>query len=109
MSWAAGMLDEQVVIRRKTLVDDGYGGSTMATADFATVFAHVKPLTGREREQSSRPEGVASYLVVIRNRDDLLDDDVIRWRGRDMNIRFIRNKGPRTAWLEIEADIGVVI
>jgi SPP1 family predicted phage head-tail adaptor len=106
MAWASGMLDERVTFRRKTLAKDNYGGSVTTWADYATAWAHVRPLTGREREAAMRPEGVEAYLVVVRNRSDLQDDDVIRWRSRDMNIRFIRNRGPRTAWLEIEADMG---
>lgn len=107
--WSAGMLDKRITFRRKTSVKDGLGGAVTTYADYKPAWAHIRPLSGREREQAQRAEGVRLYLVVVRNRDDLLDDDVIRWRGRDMNIRFIRNKGPRTAWLEIEAETGAPV
>ncbi len=109
MAWSIGMLDQRVTIRRKTSTKDGAGGSVTAWSDYTTVWAHVRPLRGRERDQAMRTEGVADYLVVIRNRDDLLDDDVIHWRGRDFNIRFPMAKGPRTPWLEIEAELGAPV
>lgn len=105
----AGELDQRIAFRRKTLTSDGLGGSELVFADYASAWARVKPLSGRERQQSQRPEGVKAYEIVVRNRDDILDDDVIRWRGRDMNIRFIREKGPRDSWLYIEAEMGAPI
>ena len=66
----------------------------------------MRPLTGREREHAGRREATADYLVVIRARDDLVEANRLGWEGRKLNIVFIRNRGTRTQFLEIEAVLG---
>lgn len=102
-----GELDQRVVFQRKTRTQDGAGGAAKSWSDVATVWAHVRPLRGRERQDGGRAEGVREYLVVVRWRDDLLDGDRIEWRGRYLNIRFPQDRGRRSEYLEIEAEMGV--
>lgn len=106
MPYTLGELKERITLERKTKTRDGAGGATVTWASYATVWALVRPMTGRERESAMRTEARAEYLVVIRNRDDILESDRIGWRGRKLNIAFLKNKGPRTAFLEMEAEIG---
>lgn len=105
-AWSSGMLNQRVTFRRVTMTGDGVGGATTTWTDLFTLWACVQPLRGREREQSMRDEARADYLIVVRNRDDLRATDVAEWRGRTLNLRFIRDRGPRTGWLEIEAELG---
>lgn len=107
MAYQSGQLDQRVTFKRRSKRPDGYGGNTVTVSEVATVWAYVRPLNGTEREQAQRQEGIASYMIVIRNRDDLLDTDTAVWRGREFNLRFRRDQGPRPQWLEIEADKGV--
>lgn len=103
----AGDLDERVTFKRLTSTPDGEGGSTESWASVATVYAKVKPITGDESQQTMRTEATRRYLVTIRYRSDFREEDRIEWRDRKMNIRVIRDMGPRATWLEIEADLGV--
>lgn len=109
----AGDLDQRVELRRRTLTPDGSGGATSSVSTYATVWANVRPMTGRERERSQRMEATADYVVTIRDRSDVLESDEILWLltagNRSMNIRFVRNDGPRHAFLEIEAEMGAEI
>lgn len=107
MSYRPGELRERVTIRRTTQAADAYGALVATDTDVATVWALVRPMTGRERSASQQTEAVAMYLVVMRYRDDLRDDDVLVWRGYTFNIRFIKDRGPRAMYLEIEAERGV--
>jgi SPP1 family predicted phage head-tail adaptor len=102
----AGALDQRIELKRKTRTPDGSGGATTTTPTYATVWANVRPMTGRERERSQRAEASSDYVITIRNRADMLESDLITWRGRTLNIRFIKNQGPRFAFLEIEAELG---
>ena len=104
--YQAGQLDQRIQLQSKTRTADGVGGATTAWATYATVWAHIRPLSGRERENAMRTEGKADYLVVLRYRSDITETHRILWRGRYLNIRFPKNMGPRTAWLEIEAEQG---
>lgn len=104
---ALGDLDQRISLRRKTLTrEKTAGGATAAVAAYATVWAKVAPMKGRESNQAMRTAGTADYLVVVRNRSDVQDDDQILWRSRVMNIRFVRRAGPREHFLEIEATMG---
>lgn len=109
MSYRAGELRERVTFRRKSEETDEYGTVSETLSDIATVWAHVRPMSGRERTQAQQLEANANYLVVVRNRDELTEADVVVWRGDTMNIRFIKDRGPRSLYLEIEAERGVAI
>lgn len=104
-----GELSQRVTFKRKAQTTDEYGTVSEALTDVATVWAHVRPMSGRERVQAQQVEANANYLVVVRNRDDLTEADVIVWRGQNLNIRFIKDRGPRAMYLEIEAERGVAV
>lgn len=101
-----GKLDEQISLQRVTLTNDGQGGQTGSWAEYAAVWAQVRPMKGGERQASERQEAVSDYVVTVRYRSDIRHADKIVWRSRDLNIRFIRDGGPRAQYLEIEAELG---
>lgn len=106
MPYRLGELDQRITIKRKALARDGAGGATQSWTTLVTLWALVRPMSGGERNAAMRNEARADYLVVIRWRDDLRAGDRIEWRGRYMNIRFLKNRGPREQFLEIEAEMG---
>jgi SPP1 family predicted phage head-tail adaptor len=108
MPYRAGELSERVTFRREATVDDGMGGTETSWQDIATVWALVRPMSGRERERADRVDAEANYLIVVRERADLTEKDVAVWRGRQLNLRFIKYR-PRELYLEIEAEIGVAV
>jgi SPP1 family predicted phage head-tail adaptor len=101
-----GELTERIELRRATRATDNVGGFTETVSTYATVWAKVVPLSGREAVEAGRLEGTASYLVTIHNREDVQDGDVVRWRSRDMNVRFVRRVSSREQFLSIEASLG---
>lgn len=107
MSYHLAELDQRVAFQSRTAVRDGAGGVTDTWSTYATVWAMVRPMSGRERQNAQRPEATSDYLVVIRLRDDVFEGHRIVWRGRHLNIRFVKERGPRHNFLEIEAEKGV--
>ena len=104
---ALGELTEVVALGRKTLTSDGAGGATTADDLYAPeVWAHVRPMDGREMQHAERTEAAGMFLVTVRNRDDVQVDDFVRWNGIDLNVRFPRLRGPREHMLELECEIG---
>lgn len=104
-----GELDERVDLQKETHTDDGMGGQTSSWVKQATVWAHVRAKTGRERLQSDMVEASGDYLVVIRNRSDF---DItaswrIIWRGKALNVRFPQDSGPRDLYLVLDCEAGV--
>lgn len=100
-----GKLDERISFERKTLTPDGSGGASESWAEYAEVWASVRPMSGRERERAMRNESAADYLITIRRREILATDRIV-WRERYLNIRFVKDAGPRAHYLEIEAELG---
>lgn len=107
MTYRGGELDQRVTIRSRTRAPDGAGGFSEHWSDVATVWALVRPMSGRERENADRQEASANYLIVVRYRSDVKESDSIYWRGNEYNIRFIKDRGPRALYLEMEAERGV--
>lgn len=101
-----GELDQRIQLQSVTKVRDGGGGFTETWATYATVWAKIRTMTGREREAAQRIEAHANYLLVIRYRSDVKTTHRIQWRGRVFNIRFPKTAGPRTSWLEMECELG---
>ena len=104
---ASGKLDQRIKIVRETETPDGIGGNTIALSDVAEVWASVHHKTGREQIADDRLDAKASYVFVIRWRDDVLPDDRLLWRGSYYNIRTIKQNGGRELYLEIDAEYGV--
>lgn len=107
-TFKAGELDQRVTFLRETKVADGMGGSTVSWVEIAEVWAKVRPMSGTEREHSDRLNAQASYLIVIRYRDDITENDIAEWKGQRFNIRFSKDEA-RSTFLPIEAERGVAV
>lgn len=114
MSYKAGELDQLVTIRRVTQTKNEYGTLEETVQDLGPFWARVRPMTGREREASQQLEEQADYLFVffydIHVENAIQGDDTLVWEdvgGQQYNIRFIKDRGPRALYLEIEAERGV--
>lgn len=105
-TYKAGELDQRVTFVRETKVSDGMGGNTVTWPTIATVWAKVRPMSGAEREHSDRLNAQANYLIVIRYRDDITENDIAEWKGQRFNIRFSKDEA-RNTFLAIEAERGV--
>lgn len=103
--YGAGDLDQRIELQRASRTRTSSGGATPSWATYATVWAQVRPMTGRERENAQRQEAAANYMVVVRYRSDLLESDRIKWGDRYLNVRFMKREG-RIPFLEIEAELG---
>lgn len=107
---SAGYLDQRVTFQAQNLSPDGTGGFTEAWADFGdtpTVWAHVKPLRGREVIQEGSDAAVAEYRFIVRYRADVVEADRIVWNGSAYNIRQVMRTSGRELFLQIIAERGV--
>lgn len=102
-----GEMNERISIVRESRTSDGAGGQTLTLTTLATVWAHVRPRSGREMERFDRINASGMYLFVIRYRTDVEESDRILWKGEYYNIRFIAQGSGRTMYLELDAERGV--
>ena len=108
MTYHARELDQRIAIEREVGVSDGQGGSTLSWQLVATVWALVRPMSGRERERAASVNAEANYLIVIRYRSDIDEKDTVVWRGRRFNLRFVKDRA-RSRFLELHAERGVAV
>lgn len=106
MAYSVGELNERVTLRRYTETQNEYGTLVRTASTIATCWALVRPMSGGERDRAQQTEARPNYLVVIRYRSGLTEKDYVIWRGEEMNIRFIKDRGPRSQFLELECEVG---
>ncbi len=104
-----GTLDQRVIIQREARTADDYGGAALAWVNVATVWASVRPLSGRERADFGEVEAPANYRFTIRRRGDVTAAMRITWNGAAYNIRFVSDPGARSLYMALEAERGVAI
>ena len=102
-----GQLDERVTIQSQVRVADAGGGYAESWQDVATVWARVRPLSGRERDMGEQLESPRDYRVTIRRRSDVTTAHRLVWRGAALNVRFVADAGPRPLYMDLDCQRGV--
>lgn len=105
----AGQLRERVTIQQAVETPDGGGGSSIDWQDVATVWAEVRPLSGRERLQAQQLESAVNYRIRIRFRSDITAGMRLVWRDQVMNIRAVYNEDQKRAYLTLDCESGVAV
>jgi SPP1 family predicted phage head-tail adaptor len=109
MTYRVGELDQRITFQERQGVSDGMGGSTdtwVNISSLSSVWAHVRPKSGKEVTEYDRVNAESSYMFVIRNRSDLLEKYRILWNGEQFNILTVRRPKGRVLYLEIDATYG---
>lgn len=101
-----GELDQRVTLESSAMTQDGVGGADTTWSTYDTVWAKVTPLAGQERQEADRRTATSAYLIVMRNRTDVVEGHRIGWRGRKLNVTFVRGRGVRVQFMEVEAQLG---
>lgn len=87
----AGELDQRVTLQTATVTRDAVGGPAEAWADTVTVWAKVRPLTGKQIAQAQQVSADVSTAVTI------------RWRAgvsAAMRLKFADNTTAKVHWVE---------
>lgn len=104
-----GAMRERVTLQAGAQIADAGGGYVLSWVTKATVWARVKPLSGREVAARGGLEASQMYEVTIRARQDveIIAGDRLVWRSRFHNVRTIKNFDERGAYLTLECESGV--
>jgi len=103
----AGQLRERVTIQRPTQTKNGIGEPVPTWADLATVWAHVKDLSGREINAARAVQSEAVKRVTIRWRADLTADMRVLHNGVVMVITAPPRMVGWKEWLELDCSEGL--
>lgn len=106
---ATSRLNKRIILQSPNNVDDGGGGVTKGWQDTATVWAELKPVSGREAFRHGKLEASITHRAVIRYRDDVIPSMRVRYGARYFNIRAVENTYEHNALLELVLEEGVAI
>lgn len=87
----AGQLDQRVTLQTATVTRDAVGGPSESWADTVTVWARVRPLSGKQIAQAQQVSADVSTAVEI------------RWRAgitAAMRLKFADNRTAKVHWVE---------
>lgn len=90
-----GDLTQRVVIESSSATSDSYGGRSLAWSTLATVWAHVKALSGAEALVSGgeKVQARIAYEVTIRYRSDVTTQMRLTWGSRTLWIESVHEAG----------------
>lgn len=94
MTIRAGELNRRIALQSVTRTADEGGGATSAWATFATVWAKVEPLDGRERYEAQQVESAVNHRVTIRYRADVTARHRVLYGSRALAIRAVLSPDP---------------
>jgi len=101
----AGQLRHQVVIEQPTTSSDGYGDEIAGWTTFATVWASVEPIRGKEyfmaKDASQEESHQVTHRVRIRYLSGVLPTMRITWGSRAFDIHAVLNTDERDIEMEL--------
>ena len=102
-----GKLDKIITFQSKSASTGDYGGQAFTWADFATVWAHVQPLKGRELIAAKAAQSETDVRVYIRYLAGLNTSMRIVYNGKNYDITGIVDIDEKNVEMEISAKTGL--
>lgn len=99
-----GELRHRISLTHRT-VSTGSVGDVIETygTPYATVYAHVAPISGSERFQQAMVGGSVVYRIYMRYRDDVVITDRITWGNHVLDVVAVIDLNGDHEWLRVEA------
>ena len=95
MTLRAGKLRHQVVIQAQDTTQDSYGDAVRSWEDVATVWAEVRPLSGRELWAAQQTQATTTHQVVLRYLDGVTSSCRVKYGTRLLGIDAVLNPDER--------------
>lgn len=96
-----GRLRHRVTLQRFGSAPDGAGGYEETWATFATVYAAVEPLRGREFMEAQQTENEVTTRIRIRPKDGIRPDMRVRYKDKTYRIETIINIEERNREMQL--------
>lgn len=96
----AGELTERITIEQPAKGQNNVGETTLTWSTYATVWAKVQSLSGREAERYGEIVGFSGHKVIIRALDGVGTSMRVIYRGRTLEIGAV-NEYDRVWWMEL--------
>lgn len=82
----AGKLRHRIALQSQSLTQDSYGQAVVSWGTYATVWASVQPLTGREYFSADSLQSEVKTVIKIRYQDGIDTSMRVLWGTRVYNI-----------------------
>jgi SPP1 family predicted phage head-tail adaptor len=96
-----GAMSRRVELRNFTTVQDSFGELIRTWSTFATVWASILPLSGREFLAAQQVNAEDIRKIVIRYRTDVNVVTRIKSGTSEYDIQSVANLEDRNTWLEL--------
>jgi SPP1 family predicted phage head-tail adaptor len=96
-----GKLRHLIELQSSATTTDAVGQQVKTWTTYATVWAWVRPMSGREVMSSQQAVGEITHKVTIRYDDSIAVTDRILFGTRIFDINFIGNRDERNIFMEI--------
>ena len=103
----AGRLNHLVIIQQATEVQDTTGQAVKSWATFATVWAGVEPLKGREFLETPQINAETTTRIRIRKLNGVTQKMRVSWDSRIYNINAILHINERQREMHLMCSEGV--
>lgn len=90
-------MNQRIVIKAKSVTRAANGEEIVDWTTFATVWAEVMPLRGKEFFAAAQMQGAMDHQIRIRYRSDLTRDMRIEWGTQPLDIVSIATLGNKDA------------
>jgi SPP1 family predicted phage head-tail adaptor len=101
-----GTLRKRITIQAETSTPDSAGGYALSWTDVATVWADIKPESGREVFIAQHNEGRVTHRVTLRYYAGITTDMRVLYGSRVFNIRGVLNPNEANQWTELLVEEG---
>jgi SPP1 family predicted phage head-tail adaptor len=105
----AGKRNKQIVLQRKTQTTDDYGGIVDTWTTYATVWARVAPLKGRELIAAKAAQSEVTTRIEMLYRSGVIEDDRVVYGGKYYNISAVIDPEEKHEELQIMTTTGLNI
>jgi len=93
----AGVMRQRVAIEQATESRDAHGGVTRTWTAYATRWASIEPMQGRELFEAQQVKSNVTHKVRLRHLDGITESMVVKHLSRTLNIESIINTHERNA------------
>ena len=94
-----GKLRHRVKLQGLTENQDGYGQAVKSYTTYATVWASIEPLSGREIEHAKQITAETNYRITIRYNGNVKATDRVAFGDRTFEITAVVNPEERNEYL----------
>ena len=96
-----GKLRHRIEIQSSTATADTTGQKIKTWSTDTTIWAWVRPMSGREMMSAKQPVGEITHKITIRYDETIAVTNRIKFGTRYFDINFIANYDERNVFMEI--------